>query len=223
MRKEDEKWKRERARPIAQFQALRLTAQESITATYGRVEWNSQPHVADLQPSQNGIDLSPLPNVFAESLWDFKYSCCFSLQRHRLQICLLSTLSHSQTELVLWVRLLSFSFCSLLIRISALIIAAPCLWPQHKTWQHPRPASVKLSPDHIMRKKRKWAREVSVPSFYFLLRQRGWLSLPELMLSQCLLDVNATYEVCVCARARWRALLCWRAIRDRDAQDKQNK
>lgn len=65
----------------------------------------------------------------------------------------------------------------------------------------PTPSLCKAQSGPHNEKEKLRAKEASVPSFYFLLRQRGWLSLRELMLSQCLLDVNATYEVCVCARA----------------------
>ena len=63
-------------------------------------------------------------------------------------------------------------------------------------WQHPPPVSVTLSTDHVMRGKLRAKERVCHLSIFA--QARGWLSLCEFKLSQCLVDVNATHEMCVC-------------------------
>lgn len=94
---------------------------------------------------------------------------------HSLETCLPSTFmlstSRRQTGYFLWVHLPPSFICSLLIWISALIITAPCFWPRHS------PGNTRLSLCNTQNGPRNESKAecqgVSVPSFYFLLREEG--------------------------------------------------
>lgn len=94
---------------------------------------------------------------------------------HSLETCLPSTFMLStscrQTGYFLWVHLPPSFICSLLIWISALIITAPCFWPRHS------PGNTSLSLCNTQNGPRNESKAecqgVSVPSFYFLLREEG--------------------------------------------------
>lgn len=94
---------------------------------------------------------------------------------HSLETCLPSTFmlstSRRQTGYFLWVHLPPSFICSLLIWISALIITAPCFWPRHS------PGNTRLSVCNTQKGPRNESKAecqgVSVPSFYFLLREEG--------------------------------------------------